>query len=126
MIHALRYTEDLERAGFSPEQAKASVKIWMDLMSDSFATKSDFRELQFIYRDDLKDFQIDIGQRFQLVDQRFNEVDQRFLEIENKFEKRFNEAENKIDRLESRLTIKLGGLMAIGLGLISTILTLKS
>lgn len=44
MIQALRYTEDLEKAGFTPEQAKKTVIIWMELMDQNFATKSDYRE----------------------------------------------------------------------------------
>ena len=41
MFNALKYTEDLERAGFTSEQAKASLKILIEVMNDSFATKSD-------------------------------------------------------------------------------------
>jgi hypothetical protein len=40
----LRYAEDLEKSGFTPEHAKKSVIIWMELMDQNFATKSDYRE----------------------------------------------------------------------------------
>ena len=43
MIHVLRYTEELEKVGFTNEQAKKSVQLWMDLMDQNFATKADFK-----------------------------------------------------------------------------------
>ncbi len=41
MINAIIYAEELERVGFSKEQASKSVKIWMELMNQNFATKND-------------------------------------------------------------------------------------
>ena len=57
MIHFLRYTEELEKVGFSTEQAKKSVQIWMDLMDQNFATKSDFREYYLMTKNDMKDLE---------------------------------------------------------------------
>lgn len=60
MINALRFTEELEKAGFTAEQAKKSVDTWMSLMNDNFATKSDLRELQLINKSEFKDVRTDI------------------------------------------------------------------
>ena len=57
MIHVLRYTEELERVGFSTEQAKKSVQLWMDLMDQNFATKADYREYYLMTKNDLKDLE---------------------------------------------------------------------
>lgn len=46
MFNALKYTQELERAGFSREQAEATVKLFIDVMNETFATKSDFKELE--------------------------------------------------------------------------------
>lgn len=58
MINVIRFTDELEKAGFTPEQAKKSVDTWMSLINDNFATKSDFREFQLINKSDLRDLQI--------------------------------------------------------------------
>ena len=135
MIHALRYTEDLEKVGFSTEQARASVQIWMDLMDQNFATKSDFKEHYFMTRNDLMNLQImfknhfdEIDKRFVDIDRRFIEIDKRFTEIDKRFtevDKRFTEIEAKFEKLESNLIIKLGIMMAASIGIISAIINLK-
>ena len=110
MIHALRYTEDLEKAGFSAEQAKASVKIWMDLMSDNFATKSDLKEHQFITRNDLRDHQQIFSRELSQVSSRFDELSRVQVELNS-----------EMKLLESRLTVKLGSIMVIGIGLLGAL-----
>lgn len=100
MINALRYTEDLEKAGFTPEQARVSVNAWMDLMNNNFATRSDLKEYQFMTRTDLKDFEMKLVSGLAAV--------------ETKFDKR-------CDELEYRLTIKMGVLMGFFAGLIITV-----
>ena len=57
MIHVLRYTEELEKVGFTNEQAKKSVQLWMDLMDQNFATKSDFKEYYLMTKNDMKDLE---------------------------------------------------------------------
>ncbi len=60
MIHVLRYTEELEKVGFSTEQAKKSVQLWMDLMDQNFATKADFKEHYFMTKTDLSEVQAEM------------------------------------------------------------------
>ena len=45
MFNALKYTEELEKAGFTREQAEVSMKLLVETMNENFATKSDFKEL---------------------------------------------------------------------------------
>jgi hypothetical protein len=60
MINALRYKERLEESGFTPEQAKNSVDIWMSLINENFATKADMREFQLVNKSELKDLNADL------------------------------------------------------------------
>ncbi len=157
MIHALRYTEELEKVGFTTEQAKKSVQVWMELMDQNFATKADFKEHYFMTKTDmielsnmLKDENTilrkeinswtitflnrfdEIDKRFTEIDKRFTEIDKRFTEIDKRFaqvdkhfteiDKRFTDIDHKFDKLESRLTIKLGIMMAASIGIVSTII----
>jgi hypothetical protein len=43
VFNALKYTQELEQAGFSREQAETSVKVLIEVMNDNFATKSDLK-----------------------------------------------------------------------------------
>jgi hypothetical protein len=82
MFNALRYTEEMERAGFTKSQAETSVKLLIDVMNENFATKSDILML----KSDLQS------------------------------------VESSIRELEYRLTIKLGSMLVIGLGVIATVM----
>lgn len=104
MIHVLRYTEELEKVGFSTEQAKKSVQLWMDLMDQNFATKADFKEHYFMTKNDLKDVQ--------------NEMKELKTELKNEFK-------TDMKDLEHRLTVRLGMMLASSVGIISALITLK-
>ena len=143
MIHALRYTEELEKVGFTTEQAKKSVQVWMELMDQNFATKADFKEHYFmtktdmielsnmlkdentILRKEINSWTITFLNRFDEIDKRFTEIDKRFAQVDKHFteiDKRFTDIDHKFDKLESRLTIKLGIMMAASIGIVSTII----
>lgn len=125
MLHALRYTEDLEKAGFSADQAKAAVKVWMEFMSDNFATKYDLREMQFATKSDFKDLKLEFGKRCDELEQKFDkrcdELVRRCDELDKKIEDLKAEMNYRFQQLEYKLTIKLGGLMALGIGLMAYI-----
>lgn len=94
MINAIRLTEELEKVGFTPDQAKKSVDTWMSLMNDNFATKADLRELQLANKAELREFQVNIQE--QIKDLSF-----------------------KMDQLSSKLIISLVGVM-VAVGTIMT------
>lgn len=47
MFNALKYTQELEKAGFTREQAETSVRFVIEVMNETFATKADLKELEF-------------------------------------------------------------------------------
>ena len=128
MIHALRYTEELEKVGFSTEQAKKSVQIWMELMDQNFATKADYKEHYFMTKTD----QMELRHEFKTqvdelrhdvktqVDELRHDMKIQFAAVDVKFES----LNVKFDKLESKLTIKLGIMMAASVGIFSTIIGL--
>jgi archaellum component FlaC len=124
MIHALRYTEELEKVGFSAEQAKKSVQTWMDLMDQNFATKADFKEHYFMVKNDMMDLREEFKERFNGIDKRFDGIDKRFDGIDKRgdgFDNRFDRIELKFDTLEHKLTYKLGLMMATSIAVVSAI-----
>ena len=111
MIHVLRYTEELEKVGFSTEQAKKSVQLWMDLMDQNFATKADFKEHYFMTKTDLKDVQ--------------TEMKDLKSELQTEIKDLRTELKADIKELEHSLTVRLGVMLAASVGVISAIVNLK-
>lgn len=106
MINALRFTEELEKAGFTSEQAKKSVDTWMTLINDNFATKSDFREFQFANKSDLKELE------GKLKDTQIKLENQIWM-VEIKLEGQIKDLRSDLQLLSSKIIIQLGALMAV-------------
>ena len=95
MFQILRYTEALEKAGFTAEQARSTVQLWTDFMEHNFATRTDLMELAHKQEISMKNL-----------------------------EAKFTEEAHSL-RLEIRnLTIKMGIMMAASIGIVSTIVSL--
>lgn len=105
MINALRYKERLEESGFTPEQAKNSVDIWMSLINENFATKADMREFQLVNKSELKDVQVQIQ----------NDMKDMRTDLEGQIK----DIRSDMKSMKSEIVFTLGGLM-IGLFTIST------
>lgn len=102
MFNAIRYTQELEKAGFSPDQAEASVKILIDVMNENFATKPDLKELELLMKSDLKEFELSIRTDLNKLESTMNSG--------------FKDYRVEMRELEYRLTIKLGTLFTVGVG----------
>ncbi len=130
MIHALRYTEELEKVGFSTEQAKKSVQVWMDLMDQNFATKADFKEHYFMTKSDQMELRYELKQQADELKhelkhetkQQIDELKYDFIELRHDF----TELRHDFIKLESKLIIKLGIMMAASVGIVSTIVALAN
>jgi len=132
MLNALRYTRILENAGFTEEQSKAAVDCWMEFMSAEFATKGDLKELEYVTKSAVKDFEHFFNNR---IDQVELKLGKRIDEVETKLDKRCDQLEQKIDylakdfasfktNLETDLTLKLGGIMVVGIGFLAALIKL--
>lgn len=106
-----KVAEELEKVGFSNEQAKKSIQLWMDLMDQNFATKSDFKEHYFMTKTDLKEVQ--------------NEMKDLKNELQTQIKDLRIEVKADMKELEHNLTVRLGVMLAASIGIISTIVSLK-
>jgi chromosome segregation ATPase len=124
MIHVLRYTEDLEKSGFTPEQAKKSVIIWMELMDQNFATKSDYREqnlkneialsaLRSELKQDIVELRSELKQDISNVRDEISDLRTEVIDLRT-----------EVKKLGSDLTIKLGVMMVATVGAMSAIIGL--
>ena len=55
MFNAIKYSQELEKAGFTREQAEASVKLLVDIMDQNLATKSDLKEVEISLRSEIRE-----------------------------------------------------------------------
>ena len=119
MINALRYTEDLENAGFTPKQAKATVSAWMDLMNANFATNADLKDVEYSLKSAMKDLEVNFTNRCDDLEVKFDKrcdvlevkFDKRCDYLEAKFDKRCDGLESKIETSNTKLLLSLGSLM---------------
>jgi hypothetical protein len=54
MFNAIKYTQEMEQAGFSRAQADVSLKILIEVMNENFATKSDLFETEARLKAEIK------------------------------------------------------------------------
>ena len=60
MFNALEYTERLEGAGFTPEQAQASMRILIEVMDQNFATKADLENVARDLRTEIRELRAEL------------------------------------------------------------------
>ena len=89
----------LQQAGFGEEQAEALVTTVSDALNESVATKADLLSLEASLRSEVQEVQ--------------SEVQEVRSEVQ--------EVRSELRALELRMTIKLGGILVVGLGLITVL-----
>ena len=99
MFNALKYTQELEKAGFSHDQAEASVKLLIDVMNENFATKSDLKETE-------------------------TRLTSAILDTRKEADFKFERLEASIREVEYKMTIKLGTMMTLAIGVTATLMKL--
>ena len=104
MFNTLKYVRILEEVGFSRDQAETSVRvlseILMENIEDKFATKRDYKESENALRRDFKESENALRQ------------DLKELQLATKHD---------LQNLESRLTIRLGGMLAAAVAILAAI-----
>lgn len=94
MFNTLKYAKILEEVGFSREQAETSIKILVDIMEDRLATKDDL-------------------QRFLTKEE--------FLEFRIATKHEFHEIRQLITQVESKLTIRMGTMLAASIAVLTAL-----
>ena len=107
MFNAIKYTKDLEEKGFDRDQAEVLVGLIMQMLEFNMVSRSEFEK-----------FQAEMRYGFERVDQRFERIEQKIESLDLK-------VDDKLNKLTLQLTVKLGILLAVSVGLISTILAIK-
>jgi predicted nucleic acid-binding Zn-ribbon protein len=110
MFNALKYTEELEKAGFTRQQAEVSMRLLIDIMNENFATKADLKSEMLAIRTELKDVEWRLDSKIQAVGTKIQSLDTKL--------------DSSLKEMEYKLTIKLGTLMALSIGVTATLVKL--
>src|SRR5262249_26828719 len=97
MFNMIKYTQELEEAGFTREQAETSVKLLIDVMNENFATKSDLKETEM-------------------------RLSASIHAVETKLDSSEMRMNASMRELEYKLIIKLGTLFTIAIGVCATLM----
>jgi hypothetical protein len=148
------YTQELEKVGFSRDQAEASVRLLIDVMNENFSTKSDLKELELALRADFKqseaanraDFRESEAAIKASIKEWESSLRADFVQSDNILRTELKETESSLRaeiknvevsvntlevslrsemrELENRMTIKLGSMMVVAIGVTATLVKL--
>jgi DNA anti-recombination protein RmuC len=122
VFDTLAFAKKLRDAGYTEAQAEALVEaqssVFREMLDSTLATKDDLRQM----RDEIVgEIREEMDARFQRVDERFKDIDARFGEVDRRFqgvETRLGSLENRVDQLGLQLTVRIGGMIMISLGIL--------
>jgi ABC-type phosphate transport system auxiliary subunit len=121
VFDTLAFAKKLRDAGYTETQAEALVEaqssVFQEMLDSTLATKDDLRQLRHEIVGEIRE---EMDARFQQVDARFKDIDARFGEVDRRFqgvETRLGSLENRVDKLGLQLTVRLGGMIMISLGI---------
>ena len=125
MFNAIKYTEELKKAGFSPDQADISMKVLIDVMNENFATKSDIHELKQELRSDIHELNLKMDSSIQRLDAKIDSaVEKLDQKINSKIDSLGQKVESGFREMEYKMTLKLGTITTIAIGVTATVLKL--
>ena len=129
VFDTLAFAKKLRDAGYTETQAEALVEaqssVFREMLDSTLATKDDLRQMRDEIVGEIREemdarFQR-VDERFMGIDARFKEIDARFGEVDRRFqgvETRLGSLENRLDRLGLQLTVRIGAMIMISLGIL--------
>ena len=142
MINTLRMSEELEKVGFTKDQAYKTVDTWMSIIDENLVTKSDMKELQYSVKSDVKDLRTDIEGHIkdlrtdiegQIKDLRTDiegqikdlrtDIEGQIKDLRTDLEKQINELRSEVEKQKLEILIKLGSLMVTLFTISTTIIS---
>jgi hypothetical protein len=118
----LAYTQKLRSAGISPEQAEAHAEALKAALAETVATKSDLKDVQTALgnditavRRDLKDVETALRNDLQATEAVLR---QEIRAVDTALRHEIELVRKDVESLGWKLTVRLGGMIAAGVGLL--------
>lgn len=70
MFNAIKYSKQLEEAGFSREQAEAQLEVMTEILEGDLTTKEDLKNVEMSLRNDLKTVETRLEHKIQQLEYR--------------------------------------------------------
>jgi hypothetical protein len=102
MFNSLKYAKQLEEAGLSRAQAEAQIQILVEVMDSNLVTKQDLKDTTLLLRQEMVGFRA--------------ELKQEIAELCTELKQDIQNLEHKVIQSEQRMTIKLGTIVSIAIG----------
>jgi hypothetical protein len=100
VLDTLEYARRLEKAGVGREQAEAHAAIMSEMILVEVATKADIDDATVALG---KELRAEMGL------------------MRAGLERRIDKLEEKVDRIQDRLTIRMGGMIVVGIGIVTAL-----
>ncbi len=128
-FNAFKYVENLREAGVPDKQAEAHLRVLHDIVESNLATKRDIKELEQKMELEINEVKRDIKEFEQKMELEINEIKRDIQELKNELKRDIKELEQKIEfnikELEQRMTIKLGALIVVTIGILVALSNLQ-
>jgi hypothetical protein len=143
MFNALAYSKKLEQAGFSRDQAEATINVFFQFMDYNFATKSDLSDAKSEIKSEMVNLRTELKTeiselrtelksevaelRTELkseVAELRTELKSEVAELRTELKTEIAEINFKLDSLENRMTIKFGLMQAATIGILAAVIKL--
>lgn len=128
MFNSLNSVKRLEKVGVSRDQAETHIQIMSELMESNLVTGEQFKDGMFLLKEEMSSLRAelkeDIASLHAEVKGNASSLRAEFKEEMSVFRGELKDIHHKIEQLESRMTIKLGAMMSLSIGILVTILKL--
>jgi hypothetical protein len=118
VFNSLKYAKLLEEAGVSRQQAETHMEIMTEILDANIATKQDIKDLQTATSQDIKDLQIATSQDIKDLQ---SATSQDIKNLRTEMITLNHDLENRIIQSEYRMTVKLGTIVSIAIGVAVTL-----
>jgi hypothetical protein len=139
MFNSLNSVKRLEKVGVSRDQAETHIQIMSELMESNLVTGEQFKDGMFLLKEEMSSLRTELKEEISSVRAELKEdiaslhaevkgnassLRAEFKEEMSIFRGELKDIHHKIEQLESRMTIKLGAMMSLSIGILVTILKL--
>ena len=114
-FNALKYVEELRNAGMPEKQAEAQIRVLNEVVDSELASKQDVETVRKELKRDIKELDLKIETVRKELKRDIKELDLKIETVREELKRDIKELEL---RLTHTLTVRLGGLMALGVILI--------
>ena len=114
-FNALKYVEELRNAGMPEKQAEAQIRVLNEVVDSELASKHDVETVRKELKRDIKELDLKIETVREELKRDIKELDLKIETVREELKRDIKELEL---RLTHTLTVRLGGLMALGVILI--------